>query len=62
MQDHKFIPVTTIAKYTVCPSQVYSELVLCKKIYEFTDAMNLGQYHYNGNCIHCHNLSCEVSI
>ena len=42
--------VTTIAKYTVCPSQVYLELVLGKRIYEFTDAMNLGQYYHDVRC------------
>jgi CRISPR/Cas system-associated exonuclease Cas4 (RecB family) len=46
----KYIPVTTIAKYTVCPSHVYSDLVLGKKIYEFTDAMNLGQYYHDVRC------------
>lgn len=44
------IAVTTIAKYAVCPSQAYSELVLGKKIQEFTDAMNLGQFYHDVRC------------
>lgn len=47
LMNSSLLAATTIAKYTVCQSQVYLDLVLNDQIWENTKPMKLGTFYHD---------------